>query len=53
MRQGGSSAGLGFQAGLGFGGGSQFGLGLGLALGSRGLQALNRQQGNGLPEGLS
>ena len=53
MRQGSSSAGVGFQAGLGFGGGSRFGLGLGLALGPRGLQALNPQQGSGLPEGLS
>ena len=53
MRPGGSSVWLGFEAGLGFGGWSWFDVGLGLGLGPRRLQALNPQQGSGLPEGLS
>ena len=53
MPEGGSNAGLGIEAGLGFGGGSPFGVGLGLGLGPRMFQALNTQQGSGLPEGLS
>ena len=51
MPEGGSNAGLGIEAGLGFGAGSRFGVGLGL--GPRRFQALNPQQGSGLPEGLS
>ena len=52
MPQGGSSAGLGFEAGFGFGGGSRFGVGLGLGVRPRKLQALNPQEGSGLPERL-
>ena len=51
MPEGGSNAGLGIEAGLGFGAGFRFGVGLGL--GHRRFQALNPQQGSGLPEGLS
>ena len=53
MPEGRSNAGLGIEAGLGFGRGSRFGVGLGLGLGTRRFQALNPQQGSGLPEGLS
>ena len=53
MPEGGSNAGLGIEAGLGFGGGSRFVVGLWLGLVPRRFQALNPQQGSGLPEGLS
>ena len=48
-----SIAGLGIEAGLGFSGGSRIGIGLRLGLCPKRLQALNPQQGRGLPEGLS
>ena len=44
-----SHVGLGFEAGLGFGRGFH----LGVELGPRRLQVLNRPQCSGLPEGLS
>ena len=53
MRRYGSSVRLAFEAGLGFGGGSCFRARLRLGLGPRRLQAMNPQQGSGLPEGLS
>ena len=55
MPEGGSNSGLGIEAGLGFGVGSRFkvGIGLGLGLVPRRFQALNPQQGSGLPEGPS
>ena len=49
MHQSGSSARLGFEAGLGFAGGSLLVVRLGLVLVPRRLQAMNTQEGSGLP----